>query len=112
MPVGLSPKTSPPIKSESVAISAKYPNLSTFCWPPKHRRVRRPISLTTRSLSRLTLAGAKVETSIHGHSYTRVSRSGVVSPEIEVSSQGWTVRITVRALRVESRGYSLVGLTI
>ena len=34
MPVGLSPKTAPPIKSESVAISSTYPNLSTFFWPP------------------------------------------------------------------------------
>jgi hypothetical protein len=33
MPVGLSPNTSQPIKSESVAISARYPNLSTTRWP-------------------------------------------------------------------------------
>ena len=34
MPVGLSPKTSPSIKSKSVAISNSYPDLSTILSPP------------------------------------------------------------------------------
>jgi hypothetical protein len=33
MPVSLSPGTTPPIKSESIAIFASYTNLSIFCWP-------------------------------------------------------------------------------
>ena len=33
MPGSLSPDTAPPIKSESVAISANYSNLSTTCRP-------------------------------------------------------------------------------
>jgi hypothetical protein len=32
MPVRLSPRTSPSLKSDSAAISTSYPNLSTFCW--------------------------------------------------------------------------------
>ena len=32
MPGGLSPNTGRPTKSESVAISTRYPNLSTICW--------------------------------------------------------------------------------
>jgi hypothetical protein len=34
MPVGPSPNTGQPTKSDSVAISTRYSNLSTFCWPP------------------------------------------------------------------------------
>ena len=34
MPGGLSPNTAPPIKFESVAISATCSILSTTCWPP------------------------------------------------------------------------------
>jgi len=33
MPGGLSPNAAPPIKSESIAISASYSNLSTTRWP-------------------------------------------------------------------------------
>jgi hypothetical protein len=41
MPVGLSPAVAPTIKSKSVAISASYPNLSTFSFPIKAARGRR-----------------------------------------------------------------------
>jgi alkanesulfonate monooxygenase SsuD/methylene tetrahydromethanopterin reductase-like flavin-dependent oxidoreductase (luciferase family) len=43
MPVGLSPNTAPPIKSELIAISANYSNLSTTCWP---QNVAAPAYLT------------------------------------------------------------------
>ncbi len=52
-PLGLSPETVSPIKSESVGISACSTNLSTFCWPllaAKHWRSRRPITLSARCL--------------------------------------------------------------
>ena len=42
MPVGPSPKTAPSIKSELVAISISYPNLSTFCWLPNTVEVGGP----------------------------------------------------------------------
>ena len=60
MPVGLSPSTTPPIKSESVAISANYSNLSITCWPrdtagaayfPNHPQ---PISARAHSVDTLT----------------------------------------------------------
>jgi hypothetical protein len=38
MPVGLSPAVAATIKSKSVAISASYPNLSTFRFPTKAAR--------------------------------------------------------------------------
>jgi len=34
MPVGLSPNTGQPTKSESIAISVSYADLSTFCGAP------------------------------------------------------------------------------
>ena len=37
MPIGLFPNTGPR-KSESVAISASYSDLSTICWPPNTAR--------------------------------------------------------------------------
>jgi hypothetical protein len=38
MPVGLSPAAAPTAKSESLAISASYSNLSTFRFPTKAAR--------------------------------------------------------------------------
>ena len=38
MPVGLCPAEAPTIKAKSAAISASYPNLSTFSFPAKAAR--------------------------------------------------------------------------
>ena len=42
MPVNLSPAVAPTIKSESVAVSASYPNLSTFSFSIKAAGGYRP----------------------------------------------------------------------
>jgi len=55
MPVGLSPAMTPTIKSKSVAISASYPNLSTFSFPPKAVQGRRVIALMIGGLFRPAL---------------------------------------------------------
>ena len=59
MPVGLSPNTGQPTKSESGAISASYSNLSRFLLAVKRRRGGQPISAGVQwgcPLSRARLA--------------------------------------------------------
>jgi hypothetical protein len=55
MPVGLSPNTAPTIKSKSVGNIRQLLQLVNNLLAAKHRRIKRPISLTTRSLSRPAL---------------------------------------------------------
>ena len=71
MPVSPSPKTAPPIKSETVAISTSYPNVVNNLIAAKHCRGRQPISPTTGSLSRPVPAGAEGKSPIHRHAFSR-----------------------------------------
>ena len=71
MPVGPSPRAAPPIRFESVAISTSYPKFVNNLLAAKHCQGRRPISLTSRSLSRTILASAEGKSSIHRHAFSR-----------------------------------------
>ena len=111
MPVSPSPKTAPPIKSETVAISTSYPNVSTILSPPNTAGGGSPSPQQPAAyLGRCPLAPRVNPPSTDTPS--RASRSGVVSTGVEVSSCGRTVRMMVRPLRVRTGGYSRVGLTI
>ena len=106
MPVGLSPGTAPPIKSESVAISNTYPkfvnNLLAACCSRQTLLASAPISLTNRSLSRSILAGGEGKSSIHRHAFSCFAIE--VSAKVEVISLGRTVRMTLRPLTFGTRG--------
>ena len=110
MPVGPSPRAAPPIRFESVAISTSYPTLSTIFSPLNTARGGGPIPLTSRSLCRTILASAEGKSSIHRHAFSRFEARGLA--KVEVISLSRIVRMTVRFLKVRTRGYRQVGLTI
>ena len=86
MPVGLSPKTAPPIKSETVAISTSYPNLSTILSPPNTAGGGSPSPQQPAAyLGRCPLAPRVNPPSTDTPS--RASRSGVVSKEVRCDSK-------------------------
>ena len=85
MPVGLSPKTAPPIKSETVAISTSYPNVSTILSPPNTAGGGSPSPQQPAAyLGRCPLAPRVNSPSTD--TPARAWHSGVISTEIEVSS--------------------------
>ena len=100
----------PPIRFESVAISTSYPTLSTIFSPLNTARGGGPSPLTSRSLSRTILASAEGKSFIHRHAFSRFELE--VSAKVEVISLSRIVRMTVRFLKVRTRGDRQVGPTI
>ena len=71
MPVGPSPGRLHQSNPNRLQYPPATPSLSTIFYAAKHCRRRRPISLTSRSLSRAILASAEGKSSIHRHAFSR-----------------------------------------